>query len=84
MKIKNLTTYIALPLIITPLLSSISFADEEPDNADHQHEVPATDEQDPTAVTLEAMVISSEQRTDAFESIHLIKKDLGIATDGAD
>ncbi len=30
------------------------------------------------------MVISSGQAPEAFESIKLIKKDLGIATDGAD
>jgi iron complex outermembrane receptor protein len=84
MKTKTLTTYIALPLIITPFINSISFANEKLDNTEHQHEVSTIDTQDPTAVTLEAMIISSEQPTDAFESIKLIKKDLGIAIDGAD
>jgi iron complex outermembrane receptor protein len=40
--------------------------------------------EDPSTVNLEAMTISSERPQEAFESIDLIKKDLGIATDGAD
>ncbi len=83
MKIKKLTTYIALSFIIVPFSNSITYADENLNNAEHQHDTP-TDYNDPTTVTLEAMIISSEQRTEAFESIKLIKKDLGIATDGAD
>ncbi|GFO74687.1 iron complex outermembrane recepter protein [Bathymodiolus platifrons methanotrophic gill symbiont] len=54
-------------------------------SSEQQSETAQSDvEHDPSAVTLEAMTISSEQPTQAFESIQLIKKDLGIATDGAD
>jgi len=60
-------------------------AHEQNPTAEQQSESTQTDaDQDPSAVTLEAMIISSEQSPQAFESIKLIKKDLGIATDGAD
>lgn len=84
-------------LFITSVYSIPSHAEEVSTNDDeHTHETDPEDQnspseqqitdavQDPSAVTLEAMVISSERPTKAFESIQLIKKDLGIATDGAD
>ncbi len=51
---------------------------------DTAQETPPVITEDPSAVNLEAMIISSDRSPQAFESIKLIKKDLGIATDGAD
>ncbi|NOR81322.1 MAG: TonB-dependent receptor plug domain-containing protein, partial [Methyloprofundus sp.] len=79
LKKKSKTTLLTLPLISTVFFYPVAYAEELPN-----HEVHTTEEQDPSAVTLESMVISSGQSPDAFESIKLIKKDLGIATDGAD
>ena len=87
----------ALTIFLASGLISISHADnteehaqttdsQEPNNSPDQafDSLPTDVSQDPSAVTLEAMVISSDQPGQAFESIKLIKKNLGIATDGAD
>lgn len=75
MKKNTLTTFVAFPIMLTACLNSAVYAAEEIS--------PAEDENSST-FTLETMTISSEQPQEAFESIKLIKKDLGIATDGAD
>lgn len=82
LKKKSKTTLLALPFITSACLYSTAYAEEN--NDVQSHEARSSEEQDPTAVTLEAMIISSEQSPEAFEEIKLIKKDLGIATDGAD
>ena len=69
------TALFVLPIITTFGLNSLAYAEEEPG---HNHEV-QTDEaqtetvqEDPSAVTLDAMIISSEQSPEDFESIKLI------------
>ena len=82
LKKKSQITLLALPLITTACLYSAAYAEE--DSHTYDPEEHSSEEQDPTAVTLEAMIISSGQSPKAFEEVKLIKKDLGIATDGAD
>lgn len=80
--IKNtLPPLIAFPLVTVITVNSFAYAEE---NISHDHESHVHDTEDSSTVTLEAMTISSGQPTEAFKSIKLIKKDLGIATDGAD
>lgn len=85
MKKHTFTTLVTLPLIISPCFSSISYADEQHNQAIAEQEpLSTTAPNDPSKITLDAMIISSEQATEAFESSELIKKNLGISTDGAD
>ncbi|RLA25071.1 MAG: hypothetical protein DRQ62_03655 [Gammaproteobacteria bacterium] len=100
MNSKKTPIVIALPFLIVSSFSTSSYANDALDSEKHHHETQTDDaitpseqqietthtnaEQDPSTVTLEAMIISSEQSPEAFESIKLIQKDLGIATDGAD
>lgn len=89
------TFCIAVFFLLASSLFSASYAEEAQDHSEHHHaaDIQQQDTQpetqsditpDPSAVTLEAIIISSEQTQQDFESIKLIKKDLGIATDGAD
>lgn len=100
MQPNNSPTLKALSLIIIYSFSFSSLANETPNAGKEHHEThkhehsnpteqqldsePIESSQDSDTVTLEAMIISSEQPQEAFKSTELLKKDLGIATDGAD
>ncbi|NOQ14070.1 MAG: TonB-dependent receptor [Methyloprofundus sp.] len=74
---KSKTALFTLPIISTLFLSSATYAEEETDQT-------TVHEADPSAITLESMVISSDQVPEAFEEIKLIQEDIGVATDAAD